>query len=654
MFELDRALPSPLRPLAPLLVFVAATFVIVSLCRVGLIVWQSDRVADAGMVFTLLRNGVRMDAVLISEVLLVPLLLILVVPDVIRNGYAWRAILSAWLASWLALIVILEVITPAYILFFDSRPGRIAFEYLGHPKEIAGLLQGAYRLETALAIILGTAAAGFMAYITVKLTRRPSRSGVAHRLVVIIPVILLAALAARSSLGHRPISPAAVAISNDQLINEIALSSAYKFVYSIYSLSREKDPGSIYPAMPEDQILTTVRAGKFIPDHDYLGASTLQHSFGRRGQPRNVVIIVEESLGARFVGALGGLPLTPHLDALSEQGIFFSRLYATGIRSARGLEAIVTGFPPTPARSVLKLGLAQEGFYTIAQSLRANGYRNEFFYGGESYFDNMKAFFTNNGFDEVTDVHDFTDPVFKGTWGVSDEDLFNRVHAHLSGQTSPFFTLVFSSSFHSPFEYPAGRIEQYDEPAQSKHNAVKYADYALGQFFDQAKTSDYWENTIFLIIADHDERAGGGGGLVSPGNFHIPAVILGAGIAPRRIDKVASQIDMLPTLLGLANIEGVAPLIGHNMVTLPADYPGRAIMQFGDNHGFLVGDNMVVHQPHLPPQQFRYRDGILSPIALDPALQQKALAMALLPGYLYRERLYKLIDADWRIRAAMH
>lgn len=164
---------------------------------------------------------------------------------------------------------------------------------------------------------------------------------------------------------------------------------------------------------------------------------------------------MEESLRATFVESLGGRPVTPEIEKLKEEAWWFENLYATGTRSVRGIEAVVTGFLPTPARSVVKLSLAQNNFFSIASLLADQGYFTEFIYGGESHFDNMRLFFTGNGFQSVIDQNDFDDPEFEGTWGVSDEDLFDRTDQrlqalHASGETLSHSRLDSRCGYSSP------------------------------------------------------------------------------------------------------------------------------------------------------------------------------------------------------------
>jgi phosphoglycerol transferase MdoB-like AlkP superfamily enzyme len=313
----------------------------------------------------------------------------------------------------------------------------------------------------------------------------------------------------------------------------------------------------------------------------------------------------------------------------------------------RGLEALTTGFTPTPAQSVVKLGKSQRNFFSIARVLRSAGYDTSFIYGGEAQFDNMRRFFMNNGFDFVVDENDYVNPVFHGSWGVADEDLFTRADAEFSKpRARPFFSLVFTTSNHSPYEYPDGRIEPYEATPNTVNNAVKYADHALGEFFARARTQPYWDDTVFLVIADHNSRVFGAE-LVPVEHFHIPALILGGGIKPAVYEPVASQIDMPPTLLSLIGVSSEHPMIGHDL-TRPefADWPGRAIMQYGDTQGYMFGRDIAVLRKGLEPATFRY-DGKtdLAPIAADPELVANAIAHATWTSITYEQLRYRLPDA---------
>jgi phosphoglycerol transferase MdoB-like AlkP superfamily enzyme len=359
--------------------------------------------------------------------------------------------------------------------------------------------------------------------------------------------------------------------------------------------------------------------------------------------PINLVIILEESLGAEFVGALGGTPVTPELDNLAKQGIWFDNLYATGTRSVRGIEAIITGFTPTPARSVVKLPKSQTGFFTIAELLRRRGYDTSFIYGGEAHFDNMRQFFIGNGFDRIIEERDFFNPAFKGSWGVCDEDLFQRADQEFSQQAGkPFFSLVFTSSNHSPFEFPEGKTPLYESPSDTVNNAVKYADFALGEFFRKAKKSAYWENTLFLVVADHNSRVRGAN-LVPIEYFHIPALILGGQVEPQIYSRLSSQIDLLPTLLGMMGIQDNHPATGHDLFRPDiANIPGRAIMQYNTAQAYMRGDEVVVMGMDKKPALYhRSASGLTPAESPNPGLIERALAYSVWSATAYQEQLYR-------------
>jgi phosphoglycerol transferase MdoB-like AlkP superfamily enzyme len=617
--------------------------------RALLIAWQWERVGAVQGLWQVLGIGLRMDTALLCYLLIVPAVLALILPQHGRIAEAWRGLLVGWLALVAGALAFMELVTPPYIDQYGVRPSRIFLEYLIYPREVSSTLWAAYKLPLLLAPALSAATTVLAWRLGQRIARAATPWRPWNRALALPLVVMVMALGARSSLDHRPANISTAAFSSDPMVNDLALSSGYTLLYAAYALRRESDPAAFYGRMSNDEVLARIRAamvtefgGAFRDD----SVPTLhrQRAAGRPARPPNLVIIVEESLGAQFVGALGGLPLTPELDRLSREGWWLERLYATGTRSARGLEAVAAGFPPTPAQAVLKLGKAQDGFYTLARTLAARGYATDFIYGGEGHFDNMAGFFLRNGFQRFIDQHDYERPVFRGSWGVSDEDLLQRAHQEfLAHGDKPFFALVFSSSFHSPFEFPDGRIELHEEPKSTPHNAVKYADYALGRFFRTAKQAPYWERTLFLVVADHDARVFGAS-LVPIERFHIPGLILGASIAPRRYAKPASQIDLGPTLLSLMGIESEHPMIGHDLTRLPVEFPGRALMQYENNHAYLKGARVVIHEPHKPPRYFRNEGGRLRPAeASDPELEREALAHALWPSLAYREASYRLL-----------
>ncbi len=629
-------------PLAPALLPALLLLVLLGLARAGLFLVYHGRLIGLDDPGTLFLIGLRIDGALAAYLSFVPVLLLSLGKRVVTR---LRWLLIAYWTLVLALALFLELATIPFINEFDARPNRLLFEYLAHPREVFRTLWSDQGLALLLVLLVtGAAAAAVARWLrALVLGYRPWSAW--RRTAALVPTLLVLFLAARGTLDHRPLNISTAAFSDNQLANQLALDSSYSLLYSLYTLHYESDPSQAYGSMPVDEMLSLVgRAAGIAPQDSGPGVSPLRHhQRGRypRERPPNLVIVLEESLGAEFVGCLGGLPLTPHLDRLSSEGMLLRNLYATGVRTVRGIEAVVAGFPPTPSRSVVKLERSQHGFFTLGMLLQDRGYETEFIYGGQSHFDNMRGFLRNNGFARIYDEPTFPETAFHGTWGVSDEDLFleaDRIFRAHAGR--PFFSLILTTSNHTPFDFPAGRIALYEQPAATRLNAMKYADHALGRFFDLASRSDYYADTIFLIVADHNTRTYGND-LVPIAKFKIPGLILGPGVPRTPYDRVASQLDLGPTLLDLMGLEVDHPMIGRSLVGPADEQPDRAIMQFGNSNAYMSGDRVVVLQPAMAPLQFRY-DGLrLEPATLDPQLARLARAHALLPGWLYRNRCYR-------------
>ncbi len=619
------------------LIFVLAAFALLTLSRLALALWQWQRVRNAGGLAPLLLRGLRIDAHQIAVLAALPAVL----SPLFGHIPVAADITAVWYIVAFVLLAFLEVATPPFIIEYDSRPNRLFVEYLKHPREVSGMLWRGYK-GALLGGLGALALIGWGAWALLGHARPDAPLTWWQMPLASVAILAVVILAIRGTLGHRPINPSSVAYSSDGMLNTLALNSLYNVFYAVYSMKNEKSASAVYGGMDDDEMHALVLAKSGLPfpppNPDYPSLHR-QPATRKTHRPLNLVIILEESLGAQYSAALGGANLTPELDALAREAWTFTRAYATGTRSVRGLEAVTTGFLPTPAQAVLKLPRSQRGFFSLADLLGRHGYHSRFIYGGESHFDNMKGFFLGNGFKQIVDRPDFVDPAFVGTWGASDEDMFNQLDRLLREDgDQPTFTLAFSVSNHTPWEYQAGRIETDGNPA-TVENTVRYADWALGRFFERAKASPYWENTVFLVAADHDSRVFGAS-LVPVRHFHIPAVILGAGIEARRDDRIISQIDLPPTLLSLIGVDTEHPMIGHD---LTRSTPGRAIMQYDSTYGYLKGDDLLVLAPNKPPVQYRYTaPEDYAPAPLNAELATEALAHALWPSWAYREGRYSL------------
>ncbi|HCW97065.1 MAG TPA: sulfatase, partial [Pseudomonas sp.] len=433
---------------------------------------------------------------------------------------------------------------------------------------------------------------------------------------------------------------------------ELASNGPFQFFAAFRN--NELDYPQFYATLPDAEIGSRLRREVAEPNARFLGKDPLdiRRAIDNPGQPRhlNVVLVTIESLSAKYLGSFGDARgLTPNLDELRKHSLTFTNFYATGTRTTRGLEAITLSVPPTPGRSIVKRIGRESGFASLGQQLGAQGYDSVFLYGGRGYFDNMSAFFGGNGYRVVDQSSaDEADIHFKNAWGMADEDLYALAMReadadHAAGK--PFLLQLLTTSNHRPYTYPDGRI---DIPSgEGREGAVKYTDYAIGQFLDKARRKPWFKDTLFVFVADH--TAGSAGSQDLPvANYHIPLFVYAPGlIEPREFTGLASQIDLAPTLLGLLNMDYVSTFFGRNLLREDAA-PGRALIGNYQHLGLFDGRDLAILSPRL---QVRRHDEALrssreSEAPLSDPLVQRDIAYYQGASYNYRQGLL-----SWRAPA---
>lgn len=320
---------------------------------------------------------------------------------------------------------------------------------------------------------------------------------------------------------------------------------------------------------------------------------------------KNIVVIAVESLSADFLSAYGNEDgLTPNLDTLIDKSLVFDNLYAAGNRSVRGLEALTLCLPPSAGESVIKRP-DNAGMFSTGTVLRANGYTTTFIYGGDSYFDNMQTYFSGNGF-EIIDKSSYPkeDITFSNIWGTCDEDSYRVALKEFDRKAesgTPFHAIIFTISNHRPYTFPEGKIT-YDGEMKSRSAAVKYTDFAIGQFLSEASKKPWFGNTVFVIVADHCASSAGKTS-IPVDKYHIPAIVYSPGfIRPQRVEKVCSQIDLMPTVFSLLHFSYDSKFYGQNI--LDSEYNQRAFMATYQDLGYYSDDVLTVLSPVRRVQQF--------------------------------------------------
>ena len=336
-------------------------------------------------------------------------------------------------------------------------------------------------------------------------------------------------------------------------------------------------------------------------------------------RPPNVVVVLEESFGAEFVGALHKreVSLTPEFDALAAQGTLLTRAYSTGNRTIRAIEATITGLPPLPGASLVRRDQSRD-LFTLPTVLRDRGYETLFLYGGRALFDGMGSFLGANGVDRIVDQGDFPAEAFRTAWGVADEDLFDRAIVEmdqLHSRDQPFFSLVLTVSNHRPYRFPTERCPPL-AGLRRRENAVHYADHALGRFLREAREHPFYADTLFILMGDHGARVYGAAE-VPLASYEVPILFLGPGIEPgRRVDTLASSLDVPPTVLGILGLEYESKFFGQDVLRAAPDR-GRAFFVHNHHIGMLRGADIAVLGLRGSTQAYRIAGEDLAP--LDPS-----------------------------------
>ena len=368
--------------------------------------------------------------------------------------------------------------------------------------------------------------------------------------------------------------------SNNLVLNELGKNGTFSFFTAFKS--NELDYETFYPKIDDKEAYSVLKKNLLQENQAYTTSKwddiSRTTKSGNEQRP-NVILIAIESFSGDFLKAFGNKDnLTPNYDKLANESIFFTNLYATGTRTVRGMEALTLSVPPTPGNSIVRRP-DNQNLFSVATIFKEKNYQPYFIYGGDGYFDNMNNFFGGQGFDIVdrNRGNPLSDDIktqrfnipdnevsFENAWGICDEDLYKQSikYADKSSKLNkPFFQFVMTTSNHKPYTFPAGKI---DLPQGDRNGAVKYTDYALGKFLADAKTKPWFKNTVFVIVADHCASSAGKWE-INIDKHHIPAIIYNLPQKAEKINRLTSQIDLMPTLFGYLGWNYTTSLYGKDI-----------------------------------------------------------------------------------------
>jgi phosphoglycerol transferase MdoB-like AlkP superfamily enzyme len=605
-----------------------------------LLLWLTTAPAHDGGIPTTIAIaviGLLYDSIVALLILAVLLTLRLLWPDRWLNHTAAKTTGAVVLFAGLYALLFSAVAEWLFWDEFSSRFNFIAVDYLVYRQEVTHNISESYPLQWILPAI----GIGALALCSLWL--------IAVRRIQVLPRWRSRALAASLTTAFATAACFSVGdvwhhVSDNRYQQELAANGIYQFFYAFNN--NQLDFPTFY-ATEDDHIAggilateygVTMAAANRYDIHRHIASSAPE-------QHLNVMLVVVESLSAKYLGAYGNTQgLTPHLDQLATQSLVFDQLYATGTRTVRGLEAITLSIPPTPGHSIVKRP-HNENLYNISTEFNNRNYAVNFFYGGYGYFDNMNYFFGNNGF-KVIDRTDFAENEvhFANAWGVADEDVFNKAinyasEAHRNNR--PFFNFIMTTSNHRPFTYPDNRVSI--PSGDGREGAVQYTDYAIGKLIDDARQQPWFNDTVFIIVADH--CAGVAGRTALPvADYHIPMLVYSpAHIQPRHVSTLASQIDLAPTLLSLLNFSYDSEFFGRDALGEAAAKKPRALIANYQSLGLFENNILTVLEPK--KVQYQIVDPLnqerVSPIT-EPQLLKQTIALYQSADYIFRNGLTRV------------
>ncbi len=495
---------------------------------------------------------------------------------------------------------------------FSVRFNFIAVDYLVYTTEVIGNIRESYPIFTWLGLLV-IATLVLFALSKRGLRTRDDGSRFWQRGSVALLWLVLTVLSLFAVNGGMKDQ------TSNSYVNELAGNGIYQFFAAFRS--SHLDYAKFYRTLPDEKAFSILREQLKTPDATFVSKDPqdLTREIRHIGDEKhlNVVLISVESLSGDYLGTFGNKEnLTPYLDSLVSQSVFFDNLYANGTRTVRGLEALSLSVPPTPGDSLIREH-RNENLFSLADIFNDRGYQSDFVYGGYGYFDNMNYFFSHNGYRTVDrgDIPKDAPIHSQNVWGVSDEDLYTLALQQMDdihNDGKPFFLHIMTTSNHRPYTYPAGRVPQI---APSRPGSVAYTDWSIKDFIERARSKPYFDNTVFVITADH--CASSAGKTTLPINhYHIPLWIYSPkNFPPQRVKQVMGQLDIPPTLLGMLNFSYRTRFFGQDVFQLPPN-EGHALPGTYEKLGYLRDNALTVLEPQRKLEQFTpdYATGDATPI----------------------------------------
>ena len=531
----------------------------------------------------------------------------------------------------------------AEIIFWDEfnvRFNFIAVDYLVYTTEVLGNIWESYNIPLiASGVLLATAAILF--YFRKKLvasqqvSMRFAKRSIFFLCFILVPVA-----------GYFLVNNRFKNISNNNYINELGGNGIYEFGSAFWN--NEIDYNRFYATQSDTANMAILRKMLQAPNATFTTDPLSIERVIKNDSPEhkwNIILVSVESLSGDYLKHFGNKEnITPFLDSLIPHSLCFENFYASGTRTVRGLEALSLAIPPTPGQSIVRRP-GNETMFTMGSILKAKGYEVNFIYGGNSFFDNMGYFFGNNGYTVLDKSEIPSDMVHLTTaWGVDDEAAFDFTLKQCDKSFAAgklFFNHIMTVSNHRPYTFPDGRID-IPSATQSIAGGVKYTDYAINKFLKDAQQKPWFNTTLFVIVADHCAKSAGKTDL--PVNrYHIPCLVYAPQLVrPALEQRLTSQIDMAPTLLGMLNLNYTSRFLGYDIYkTAPGNE--RAFISTYQDMGYLKNGKLVVLSPRQVCKVYQpdFVTGTAKELKATDSIINEAIAWYQGASYLFKNGKYK-------------
>ena len=609
-----------------------------SLVRLALLVYNSDMIGDtpSATVAEGFLNGLRFDLRVVVYIS-IPLLLAILSPW----AMARRGLFRFWLTITSSVVMFLGLMEMDFYREFHQRLNGLVFQYIKEdPKTVLSMLwYGFPVVRYLLAWLFGTWLLSLLFKGIDRMTRGNGAGEVTlqrraapwyNRLAVFMVILLVAVVAARGTLRQGPPMRWGDAFTTDSnFVNQLGLNGTLTLIDAAKSRFGE-DRANIWKPVLEQDVATQSVREQLLTAHDTLvdaDEAAIRRDFvppAERTLPiKNVVVILMESFAGHSVGALGSPNnITPYFDKLAKEGLLFDRFFSNGTHTHQGMFATMACFPNLPGFEYLMQ--TPEGSHKLSglpALLSARDFDDVYVYNGDFAWDNQSGFFGNQGMTTFIGRNDFVNPVFSDpTWGVSDQDMFDRGAqelAHNYGK-KPFYALLQTLSNHTPYALPKnlpvepvtgfGRLDEH-------LTAMRYSDWALGQFFEKARKEPYFKETLFVIVGDHGFGNSQQVTEMDLGRFNVPMLMIAPGIQEKfgkRNHTVGTQIDIVPTIMGRLGGDTRHQCWGRDLLNLPEGDQGIGMVKpsGSDQNVFLIeGDRILIESKEAEPRVYRYQLG---------------------------------------------